>query len=80
MFLLPAKVFRALCTLCGPDSGDDSALCDAVAQLAICRKAVENSEKAFKSVAGKRPGTDVAPLLDLLSGLRKHVSLLENKI
>ncbi len=50
--LLPAKMHRALCGLYVPDVHDeeDYALCDAVAQFAVCRKSISLSVASLREI------------------------------
>lgn len=73
--LLSVKMHRALCDLFA--DGDDVALCDAASQLAICKKAIEQSRNALKSIHEKTKGFKerISYLLDHLHYINRQINL-----
>ncbi len=83
--LLPVKLHRALCGLYARDrfdEEDDFALCDAVAQLAICKKAIKNSYQALNNIAQKNIQfkTRIKYFLVLLDNIFGRIELIEQEI
>lgn len=83
--LLSAKMYRALCGLYVRDKFDeeeDFGLCDAVAQLAICKKAVNQSIKALRNIAEKDKclQSKITQLLALLHNILSRIKLIEKEI
>ena len=82
--LLSAKMYRALCGLYVRDEFDeeeDFGLCDAVAQLAVCKKAVNQSVKALRNIAhNKSLQTKITYLLALLHNISSRIELIDKEI
>jgi len=80
--LFLAKLYRALCGFHEPATEGDIALNDAVAQLDICKKAINESSGALRKI-GKNL-TDyqkqIAELIALLSNIHSRIEMLEQSI
>jgi len=86
--LLSAKMYRALCDIYKPeeDEGDSEmrfySLCDGVAQLAICTKAINESDKALRSIIKKNCnlGQPIHELLVILHNMSSRIHMIEERI
>ena len=83
--LLPVKMYRALRGLYARnrfDEEDDFGLCDAVAQLAICKKAIKNSRQALNNIVQKNTQykTRIRYFLSLLDNMFSRIELIEEEI
>jgi len=83
--LLPVKLHLALCDLYARDrfaEENDIGLCDAVAQLAICKKAIKNSHQALNNIAQKNTQFKIRIkyFLSLLGNMFSRVELIEQEI
>ncbi|MCK5358744.1 MAG: hypothetical protein KAJ48_10140 [Elusimicrobiales bacterium] len=80
--LLPAKLNRALAGFYEPADKEDMALCDAVAQLEIFKKALEESLNAFSEI--EKISADLGPhiwhLIPILKQLKKKTEEFEKNI
>jgi len=79
--LLPTKLYRALCGLYDTKAKEYD-VGDAVAQLAICKKAIEQSERALRSVSERYPQIRgrVEELLPMLYRLFSRIKLMEHHL
>ncbi len=80
--LLSAKLHRALCGFHEPVSEDDFALYDAVAQFAICKKAINESVSALRKLKQHYPehkSLIVEPLA-LLHNIFSRIEAMEESI
>lgn len=82
--LLPTKMQRALSNISfsDPFDPDEYLLCDAVAQLGICKKAIILSIEALRKIVETLPGTrsNVIQLLALLHNIASQIKILEESI
>ena len=83
--LLPVKMHRALRGLYASnrfDEEDDFGLCDAVAQLAVCKKAIKNSRQALNNIVQKNTQykTRIRYFLSLLDNMFSRIELIEQEI
>jgi len=80
--ILSAKIYRALCDIFIDEEHDDLSLCDAVAQMAICKKSINLSRKALRNLTKKDPGLEkeTRTLLALLHNIFSQVEILESDI
>jgi len=81
--LLSAKMNRALTGFYETDLEHlkDHAACDAVAQLDVCQKAVEQSLQAFKMLAPSiPPNPSLVSLTALLNNIRDQIHLVEQDL
>jgi len=80
--LLSIKLYRALCGLNEPESPDEFGLYDAVAQLAICKKAIDESIKALRKI--KQIYLDyrnlITELLALLNNISSRIIHIEESV
>jgi len=80
--LLPVKLNRALAGFHEPACEGDISLCDAVAQFEICKKAIDESSKAFKKIKQHFPSrhAQISEFIAILSNMRSRIELLEKTI
>jgi hypothetical protein len=80
--LLPVKLNRALSGLHEPACEGDISLYDAVAQFEICKKAIDESNKAFKKIKQHFPShhAKISEFIAILSNMRSRIELLEKTI
>lgn len=80
--LLPAKLHRALCGFHEPVSEDEFALYDAVAQFAICKKAIHESVKALRKLKSYYSDHKdlIVELLALLHNIFSRIEAMEESI
>ena len=80
--LLPVKLHRALCGFHEPVNEDEFALCDAVAQFAICKKTVNNSVQALRKIEPNYPDYKnlIVELLALLHNILSRIEAMEESI
>lgn len=80
--LLPAKLNRALAGFHEPASEGDISLYDAIAQLQVCKRAIEESLKALRNIAEKEKNLqdEITQLLALLHNVFSRIKLLEESI
>jgi hypothetical protein len=80
--LLPVKLNRALAGFHEPACDGDISLCDAVAQLEICKKAISESLKALKKIKEYFPKQhlQILELIVILSNIHSRIELLEKTI
>lgn len=80
--LLAVKLQRALCGFHEPASEDEFALYDAVAQFAICKKAINESVKALRNLKGHyvKYHNVIIELLALLHNIATRIQKLEESI
>lgn len=80
--LLPAKLHRALCGFHEPAAEGDISLYDAVAQFQVCKKAIGESIKALRNIAGKEKELreKITQLLALLHNILSRIKLIEQEI
>lgn len=80
--LLAAKLYRALCGFHEPATEGDIALNDAVAQLDICKKAINESVGALRKIGESLTNyqKQIAELIALLSNIHSRIELLEQSI
>ena len=80
--LLSVKLHRALCGFHEPVSEDEFGLCDAVAQFAVCKKAIKESVKALRKIKPRFSSchTQILELLALLHNIHSRIKMLEESI
>jgi len=85
--LLPVKLYRALSGIYGEDEEADSemrfySLCDAIAQFAICKKAIKASDNALSNIAHKNESlhSSIRDLQVILQNLASRISMMEEQI
>lgn len=80
--LLPAKLHRALCGFHEPACEDEFALYDAVAQFAICKKAINESVSALGKLKQHYPEHKnlIVELLALLHNIFSRIEAMEESI
>lgn len=80
--LLPVKLHRALCGFHEPVNEGEFALCDAVAQFAICRKAIVESVRALRRIEPYYPlhKNLITELLALLHNILSRIEAMEESI
>lgn len=80
--LLPAKLHRALSGIHEPDDPDEFGLCDTVAQLAICKKAINESTKALRKLKNRYSSHHkvIVELLALLDNISSRIQHIEDSI
>lgn len=81
LFLL-VKVKRALAGFHEPAEPEDMALCDAVAQFEICKKAVRESAAALRKIKDGLPGFNkqITELIALLQDIGDKIEILLDSI
>ncbi|MBU1044699.1 MAG: hypothetical protein KJ915_09930 [Candidatus Omnitrophica bacterium] len=79
--LLTVKLHRALSSF-GDDADTDFEFYDAVAQFAVCRKAIEGSLQALRSIQQVYPGqlSNITQLLALLNNISNRIEKHEEMI
>ena len=80
--LLPVKLHRALCGFHEPACEDDFSMHDAVAQFAICKKAIKESINALKKLKPYCPEPKglIVELLALLHNIHSRIVAMEEDI
>jgi predicted DNA-binding protein YlxM (UPF0122 family) len=80
--LFPVKLHRALCGFHEPVVEDDISLNDAIAQLDICRQAINESIEALRRIKNNLSGyqKQITELIALLNNLYSRIELLEESI
>ncbi len=80
--LLPVKLHRALCGFHEPTVEGDIALNDAIAQLDICKKAINESVEALRKIRATLTGyqNPIAELIALLSNIYSRIEIMEQGI
>lgn len=80
--LLPVKLHRALCGFHEPITEDEFALYDAVAQFAVCRKAINKSVEALRKIKPYYPNHKslIGGLLALLNNILSRIEAMEESI
>jgi hypothetical protein len=80
--LLPAKLHRALCGFHEPMSEGDISLHDAVAQFAICKKAISQSIVALRNIRVhyKPYQNKIHELIAILNNIQSRIEILEKTI
>lgn len=80
--LLLVKLHRVLDGLHEPVSEDDFALYDAVAQLAVCRKAINESDKALRVLKRQYPAYKnlIIESLSLLHNILSRMEIIEANV
>jgi hypothetical protein len=80
--LLPVKLYRALCGFHKTAIEGDISLNDAVAQLDICKKAINESVGALRKIGESLTNyqKQIAELIAILSNIHSRIELLEQSI
>jgi len=80
--LLPAKLHRALCGFYKPVDEDEFGLCDAVAQFAVCKKAIDQSTGSLRKIKPYYPAHQnlIVELSALLHNIDSRIKMLEESI
>jgi len=80
--LLPIKLHRALCGFHEPVSEDEFALCDAVAQFVICKKAINESVKALRKLKPYYLNHNnlIVEFIALLHNILSRIEIMEGEI
>jgi hypothetical protein len=80
--LLPAKLYRALCDLREKDDADEFGLCDAVAQFAVCKKAIACSVAALRNLKPhySEHAKTITLLVALLNNILHRIEMIEDAI
>ncbi len=80
--LLPAKLYRALCGLREKSNEDEAGLCDAVAQFAVCKKAIACSVAALRNLKPHYPthAKTIIQLIALLNNILHRIEMAEDAI
>lgn len=80
--LLPVKLHRALCGFHEPVNKDEFALYDAVAQFAICKKAIDESVRALRKLKTHYLNHKnlIVELLALLHNILSRIEAMEENI
>lgn len=79
--LLPPKINRILSGFYAPDI-DDFIICDVIAQVQICEKAIVKSTEALRKIAGKLPihRDRILDLLALLNTISERITILKSSL
>lgn len=80
--LLPVKLHRALCGFHEPAVEGDVAMCDTVAQFAVCQKAIRQSTEALRRIKPHYPqyNTLLIQILALLQNILSRIEEMQKRI